>query len=584
MIKNVSILSGLSLISLASSQYLGCPPDGPLLPPPQRLQESALIQNASRQLQSAIDDALSGNTQAGWAVENASFSIGLVTSDQTSERPIWEYHHRAAANVNGTAIVNGDTQYLVGSISKLISALLALRTGIDLDASITEYFPQLANKSSAIQWESVKLGYLADHLSGIPPNYGFSEFFILQPLLEQLGFPPITPADVADCGIPGLNRACSEEQLLEGMLKSHPITLPAQRPVYSQLSFALLSYALSQKYNKTYAELLEDHIVQPFSLTNTGASPGNSSVAVIPPVENSWGSDYGDNAPGGGLYSSLNDMTRLVKAILDKSALNTEAEVREWLKPHSSTSSPTTLVGRPWEIFRSTNLTPDHPHTIDVYSKNGGAYGYTSQMAVIDQYGIGFVILTAGPAKVYRILYDSMLSVFVSALEEEARFQAQKYVGTFASDDALVQLNTSIDDGPGIKLDSLTRNGSDILDAIQQFYTQALPQFGALSPQFRMFPAEFEVEDTMLVNGNNITVVKEDWRINLDFLPNTNETSGSDLPGQGSWQSYCGAWQTTDWFYYGNEAVDRVVFLKEKYSQDVLGVDVPFLRASLKSS
>lgn len=67
------------------------------------------------------------------------------------------------------------------------------------------------------------------------------------------------------------------------MLTLHPITQPNTRPVYSQLSFTLLSYALSAAYNHTYAELLDKHIICPFNLNNTGVSPGNTSFAIIPP-------------------------------------------------------------------------------------------------------------------------------------------------------------------------------------------------------------------------------------------------------------------------------------------------------------
>lgn len=333
--------------------------------------------------------------------------------------------------------------------------------------------------------------------------------------------------------------------------------------------------------HKSYTELLDEHIIQPLGLNNTGASPGNSSLAIIPPIDNSWGSDYGDNAPGGGLYSSLNDLSKLIQTVLNKTILGTETEVREWLKPHSSTSSPHTLVGRPWEIFRSTNLTPAHPHTIDIYAKNGGAYGYTAQMAVIDQYGIGIAILTAGPAEAYRILYDAMLSVFLPAVEEETRLQAQKYTGSFVSSDSLVALNTSIDDGPGIKIDGLTRNGSDILTALSEFYTQALPQFGTLSTDFRIFPTELSEQSVIEEGGENLEVVRGDWRIGLDFLPNMAESSRSALPGQGAMKEFCVSWQTADWFYYGSQSVDRIVFVEEKGTGRVLGVEVPFLRARL---
>lgn len=193
-----------------ASSSAGCPPDGPLLPRPTALANSVFVQNATRQLQTSIDEALTGQIRAGWSVENTSFSIGSVSVDEPSGQSIWEYHHRGSANVNGTKVVDGNTQYLVGSISKLISDLLVLRTGIDLNTSITEYLPELSNSSSIIHWENITLALLADHLSGIPPNYGFSEFFVLAPLLEELGFPPISLDDLADCGIPGLNKACTQ--------------------------------------------------------------------------------------------------------------------------------------------------------------------------------------------------------------------------------------------------------------------------------------------------------------------------------------------------------------------------------------
>jgi CubicO group peptidase (beta-lactamase class C family) len=49
---------------------------------------------------------------------------------------------------------------------------------------------------------------------------------------------------------------------------------------------------------KNYSQLLQDEILTPLNLINTGSSPGEDAKAVIPPTEgNSWGSDYGDNVP-----------------------------------------------------------------------------------------------------------------------------------------------------------------------------------------------------------------------------------------------------------------------------------------------
>lgn len=269
-------------------------------------------------------------------------------------------------------------------------------------------------------------------------------------------------------------------------------------------------------------------------------------------------------------------------SILDRTASATDADIRAWLKPHSSTSSPSSLVGRPWEIFRAQNLT-EYPHTTDVCAKNGGAYGYTAQVAVIDQYGIGIVVLTAGPPESWSILYDAILSTIVPAVDKEARHQAKQYLGTWEGKDSTntsVQLQLDLDDGPRLILSNLTRNGSDVLSAIAQAYTLALPQFGSLeSSSFRIFPADLSTTSTaVLGNGTMRNVTKEDWRINLDFKPSSVGT-GSQLPGQGLRDGECTAWQTADWFYYGGEAADRIVVLKEEGRG--VDVEVPFLRAVL---
>ena len=411
---------------LAAAALTGCPPDGPLLPHPRNLLNSSAFQNATISLEHSLEAALNGAINSGFSVPNTFFSIGLVSFDSPTSQPIWVSHHRGSANINGTERVDGDSQYLIGSLSKVVSDLLYLRTGIDFSTPIVKCLPELA-EDALISWQDINVASLADHLGGIPPNYGFSEFYYLKPLLERLGFPSIGDDQFANCGIAGLNGDCSEEQILEGMLTQHPITSPNQRPVYSQLSFTLIYFALKAALNMTYPALLDEYINQPLGLNNTGASPGNASRAVIPPVDNSWGSSYGEDgvyAPGGGLYSSLNDISALVHSILRKEALSTEAEVRNWLKPRSFTSSPYSLVGRPWEIFRTANLTPEHPHTIDIYGKNGGANGYISQMVVVDQYGVGIVVLNAGSYSSASILYEAMLSTFLPAVEEEARAQA----------------------------------------------------------------------------------------------------------------------------------------------------------------
>ena len=145
-----------------------CPFDGALLPRPTYLGSSPLVQDAGKNLSTQLDSVVSGQIQAGWAVENISFSLALVSLNDS--KPFWEYHHRASANVNGTRTVDGDSQYLIGSLSKVFTDLILLKVGLPLEDKITKYLPELESEDSPIRWNQVSLGALAYHLAGIPPN------------------------------------------------------------------------------------------------------------------------------------------------------------------------------------------------------------------------------------------------------------------------------------------------------------------------------------------------------------------------------------------------------------------------------
>jgi actin-related protein 6 len=122
-----------------------------------------------------LDSAVQGKIKAGWVIENVSFSLALVSpygasGAEDNVRPFWEYHHRAEENEQGTANINGNTQYLIGSVSKVFSDLMLLKSGVDLQTLVTHFLPQLRSNKSKIRWENITLEMLADHLAGIPPN------------------------------------------------------------------------------------------------------------------------------------------------------------------------------------------------------------------------------------------------------------------------------------------------------------------------------------------------------------------------------------------------------------------------------
>ncbi|KAG4443283.1 hypothetical protein IFR05_001227 [Cadophora sp. M221] len=514
-----AILFSVTFLILSSfSRGAGCPPSGPLLPRPRTLRSSPAIKNATQNITDLFNQGLSGEFKVPWVVPNVSFSIAVVSLDTpNSKTPLWEYHHLASGDINDTKSVDGDSQYLIGSISKLFTDLILLTTGLRLDDPVTKYLPELVSGDSPVRWENITLGSLGDHLAGIPPTYGYPEIYDLVPFYELLGFPKLPESAWPKCGILDLNPGCTRQQLLENMKNIHPVSAPSLQPIYSSHSFTILSYALQNATGQNYTQLLQDLILAPLNMTNTGVSPGDDEKAVIPPVENSWGADYGDNAPGGGLFSTTHDLSvLLLETVSPNPTLLTRSQINAWLKPNSMTSDLKTLVGLPWEIYRAETLTPAHPHTIDIYTKSGGAFGYASILGVVEQYGLGFVILTAGGKGVeaQNALEGTLMRGLMPVVEEVTRLEASTYVGNYTNDSNEVEasLRVAIDDGPGLRLTELARNGSDMFDAFRVLWDTQPVGLGNLTGEFRLYPTDVTKE----VVDDGKMFVEEDWRMIWD--------------------------------------------------------------------
>lgn len=163
---NFLILSLFLVILRLKPTKASCPPDGPLLPRPTGLQKSPLISDAGSHLTSLLDSTIAGNLNASWDISNVSFSLSFVSA--SSPLPLWSYHHLANTNTNGTKHVDGDSQYLIGSVSKVFTDLLLLKSNLSLDDPITKYLPELKSTDSPIRWDEVSLRALGNHLSGMP--------------------------------------------------------------------------------------------------------------------------------------------------------------------------------------------------------------------------------------------------------------------------------------------------------------------------------------------------------------------------------------------------------------------------------
>ncbi|UNI22813.1 Actin- protein 6 [Purpureocillium takamizusanense] len=571
----------LPIFSGLASAALTCRPDGPVVPKP-RLREAATLRDAAANLTRTLDAAVSGTIKAGWPIENVSFSVAVVSRDQEDPGvPLWEYHHLAKRNVNGTKNIGRDSQYLIGSISKVVSDYILLTSGLDVNAPVTKYLPKLRDSKSKVHWDDVTLAMLAGQRSGAPTNYGFSEHYGLKELFLSSGFPPIDDSAYPPCGVLDLNKACTKEELLNGMLSSYPVVAPGERAAYSNIAFTIFIMAVEEATGKTYAQLVEDALAKSLRMNSTRPSPGDDEKAVIPPGENSWGTDFGLNAPGGGLVSTISDLSRFAYAVLTRTTALTPAQTRTWLKPNEYSGS-FSAVGKPWEIFRHDNITPEHPHSVTVHGKSGGAQAYRSQLNLLDEYGVGLIVLCAGPMNAITLLNDVVLAGIAPAVDKVAREQADKgYARTFKNRGGkeggnanTVEVDATFEmDKDSLVVKAMHRNGSDMHAAITQIWNLTMAQFTAeLGPTLRLFPTDQDEKTTL--DGRQVT--REVWRL----WPELADWPASDLPAPGTLRDDCVLWMLGDWVHYGEEPMDRFLFYKDDKGE-VLGFEAPFLRTGI---
>jgi hypothetical protein len=194
-------------------------------------------------------------------------------------------------------------------------------------------------------------------------------------------------------------------------------------------------------------------------------------------------------------------------------------------------------------------------------------------------------VLTAGDQGALPIILDAIYSLVIPAIDDVARDEAAvQYVGTFAnspsSTGGAAANATLVLDGQSVKLVGLGRDGQDMiaaLSAIWQITAGAFlpPELGAITRGYRLYPSDIQ-QDTVLEDGRH--VIEEDWRFEWGAELTGMETG---LPGKGISNGDCRSWAVTDWIYYGQEALDRVVFVRDAETKDVMGLYVPFLRTGL---
>ncbi|KFZ03606.1 hypothetical protein V502_10808 [Pseudogymnoascus sp. VKM F-4520 (FW-2644)] len=494
----VSLALGFLLAESALADYHPCVLIGPDVPIPRAVSSTSAFKDGIVSIKKAIADAIStGGTSYGDMDASAtSFSLQIYSVHE--EEPLFTYHYDApglANSTDGVKKIDSDSIYRLASVSKVLTVytFLAAVGDVSFNEPITKYIPELAEYAAQhagadeidfINWDSVTVGSLISQLSGIPPQLAGSPD---TDALHKAGFPPGVPVpvyeplpeNITDTECPNLYGVpCDRAGVLGSINFQHPALAPSWGPAYSNMAFSLLAYALEDMTNSSLSDLLTSEVIDPLGLKSTYYANAPLDQGVVPYSANvsQYTVDILTGAPTGGFYSSTNDMRKIGKAILNSTLLS-PAQTNRWLKPLTFTANDGTLVGAPWEIYKA----PLPERSVWMYTKGGDLAVYSTQIALLPDFGIGFTYLGAGddPRAVKAVITDIVAAVGVPAFEKAAKEEAANvYAGTYQREGSSDTFVIAVDANPGLLVTKFLINGTDVVAG-----------FAAAGDQIRLTPS-----------------------------------------------------------------------------------------------
>ena len=274
---------------------------------------------------------------------------------------------------NHGAMVDADTLFRIGSITKTFTAALATELAacgvVALDAPIVRYVPELELRAPHDP-STLTLRQLLSHTGGVPNH---SEI-------------------VCETG----------DHALAAWFDAHPnLTLwtpPERLYSYSNLGYSLAALVLERATGQSFDDLMREIILDPLGISKPTfdadeARAGNHATGYTqdPSVDPSTSECSLTEGPGG-LWAGARDVARLAEVLLRHGdGVLHPSSVWQMRTPHVPTK--TTLHG-----FYGLGLALDRYHGVNTVWHNGAIEGYQSSMLMVPERGFAVVLLINGEA------------------------------------------------------------------------------------------------------------------------------------------------------------------------------------------
>ncbi|EJV76299.1 serine hydrolase domain-containing protein [Bacillus cereus] len=208
---------------------------------------SSSLQTSTQRDRNSVKQAMRDTLQLGFP--------GVLA--KTSEGgKIWSYA-AGVANLSSKKPMETDFRFRIGSVTKTFTATVVLQlaeeNSLNLDDSIEKWLPGVI-QGNGYDDKQITIRQLLNHTSGIA-EYTRSKGFNLM----------------------DTKKSYRAEELVKMGISMPPDFAPGKSWSYSNTGYVLLGILIETVTGNSYAEEIENRIIEPLELSNT-FSPGNSSV------------------------------------------------------------------------------------------------------------------------------------------------------------------------------------------------------------------------------------------------------------------------------------------------------------------
>jgi CubicO group peptidase (beta-lactamase class C family) len=266
---------------------------------------------------------------------------------------------------------NEDTKFRIYSMSKAFVSMITfqlIKEGkINLNDKLVEYLPNF--KSDTLK--KVTIHNLLTHTSGIPD---FRNRIESQEKFDRLSF--------------------SSEEFIKEFIDKKLEFEPGTKVKYSNSNFYLLAVIIEKITGKKYTESLNERIIKPMRMTNTGIEnpmeiPKNMATGYAIGYDGYAVANYIniDNLKGcGDIYSTVKDILKWDQALYTQELLS------DSLKKIMYTPLKGNIFACGWQIER--RILKEINDTINLIRHSGGCWGYRSNIIRINNNQYTIIILS----------------------------------------------------------------------------------------------------------------------------------------------------------------------------------------------